>query len=247
MKRQFMNIVNWIGGLSCLGVVCGFFLPYIKLFFSGETFSLVQYVFLEMPDESLIEFIFILIVFAVSAGALFTFSSEAKLVSSVILLISAVVGKLLVIDIEKMTEWLAEKMIGASVLEWSYIGMICAGALAFAIAFINPIYEGIVPNVKSDGQEKRECPHCGKVFSREVSFCTNCGYPLGKVICQSCGKEGECGEIFCKNCGNKLTVLENREIACDETEEVICTNCGHNNLRHARFCTKCGMEIKVQL
>lgn len=245
MKRQFMSVVNWIGGLSCVGIVCGFFLPYIKYFFSGKTVSLVQYIFLEMPDEFLIEFIFILAAFAVSAGALFTFSPGAKLVSSVILLISAVVGKLLVIDIEKMTEWLAEKMIGASVLEWSYIGMICAGVLALVIAFINLIYEGIVSNEKSDGQEKRQCPQCGKFFSGEVSFCANCGYPLGGVICQTCGKEGEHGEVFCKNCGKKLVVLENQENTCDETEEVVCINCGHSNSGHARFCTKCGMEIKV--
>lgn len=65
----------------------------------------------------------------------------------------------------------------------------------------------------------RKCPRCGNSVKKEYSFCTNCGFEIGKSknemdevkICPNCHSEMTEGAVFCKFCGTKLEKEKSEE------------------------------------
>lgn len=56
------------------------------------------------------------------------------------------------------------------------------------------------------GEEKYNCPDCGREFRKGDAFCSFCGKALPPVtpICGKCGHVNVSGAVFCSFCGNKL-------------------------------------------
>jgi len=62
-------------------------------------------------------------------------------------------------------------------------------------AVTKSLKEGLV----EDGGQK--CPHCGFLETKDATFCSKCGKPLGRV-CPECGKKNEADASFCSSCGH---------------------------------------------
>ena len=54
--------------------------------------------------------------------------------------------------------------------------------------------------------DDKECPNCGAKITKEVKFCSVCGYELlkQKEKCPNCSKLVNKGDMFCKHCGAKI-------------------------------------------
>ena len=87
----------------------------------------------------------------------------------------------------------------------------------------------------SQTQPTRTCPKCGSLVPANVSFCPNCGSPMGNQTntCPKCGAAVPAGSKFCPNCGFNMSTPATRK----------CPSCGAEVSSTAKFCPNCGKQL----
>ncbi len=87
----------------------------------------------------------------------------------------------------------------------------------------------------SQPQPTRACPKCGSLVPAGMSFCPNCGSPMGNagVTCPKCGASVPAGSKFCPNCGYNISTPATKK----------CPSCGTEVLSTAKFCPNCGKQL----
>jgi len=81
--------------------------------------------------------------------------------------------------------------------------------------------------------EKRTCPHCQALISKDAKFCGECGKAVltQQVPCTSCKALINDDAKFCDECGAK------------QLAEKMCAKCGKVNGPNAKFCGDCGENL----
>lgn len=224
MKKYFASVVHWAGAISFLGMLLSLFMPFFCYSFLGQRSE--GYVLLEFGSEILDEFHGIVGSSELQKAAeTYDTMCGGLLVCLVIMLFALVfwksgkgMGQSVVMFLCSVAVWslynklssaifsssLVEKLNGAVLMEWSCVGFIITAVLALLADIINLSWRALKVEISSGTTEKLQCPHCGKEYSKDDTFCGGCGHALEKPVCPNCGKAYANGDFFCKNCGEKL-------------------------------------------
>lgn len=227
MKSERARIIRILGGLCCLGIIIGMFLPIGD--FLGIKVTLIEC--FEDIDEESVENGDKLVMLLCAAVFLYLMTFLAACFHgeqsgaglSVTLLVLAVLDWYVYSEIDSMIFDVVPfgsylKGIGAHLIGWSYRGLLLSGflSLLFSIMGKGNEQEGTkqteaVENRVGLSVSSLACPECGKPYDKEDTFCGRCGYRFKRLACPGCGSEGEEGDVFCKKCGIHLVEVQMKE------------------------------------
>lgn len=173
-RTKIFQIATWV----CTGmIVLGFFLPYIKISFWGQTFS--ESLFKAVFDSGLGSKIFLtFLMFLILIGlSVVVIKYEAfSFVASIILAAGAIVGEIVYVCLAEADGMGSMKAIGARFMDIFFILLIIVGVVAVvAEVYVKYFAEKLASGTTTTQAKGWFCPQCGAPNEATGKFCNKCG------------------------------------------------------------------------
>lgn len=170
-RTKIFQIATWV----CAGFVAlGFFLPYIKISFWGQTlsYSLCKAVF-ESGLGSKIFLTFFMFLILIGLSVVVIKYEAFSFVASIILAAGAIVGEIVYVCLAEAGGMGSMKAIGARFMDIFFILLIIVGVVAVAAeVYLKYFAQKATATTQAKGWF---CPQCGAPNEATGKFCNKCG------------------------------------------------------------------------
>lgn len=236
-KVKIIEVVTLVGRLCCCAIVLGFVLPFVKVvWWDEELIKLSIFQFFTNSDavELISEYdcgdniVTTLIIFGViiivSLISINKFKTSLSSIPPIVMIVCGAVGLYLLGELNDTVSQLFEyvsvkKLIGSTLLTWSFRVLIGDGIAAlivnFNLNYMSSSDSKLSKTLKSNGSASQT------------------------IKCSSCGRENNANDHFCSGCGASLTSNTNNNTYIVQ-KRWVCSRCGTENSANSRICDKCG-------